>query len=159
MLCPKCFGRLEPRFSRDVEVDVCEDCGGIFLDRGELRKIIEGAEPVVLASVGSAVQDTVPQGDLSKDSAVMDADPVERRVEFEPSQAEPRRRGRDHDDDDDDRDRDNRKKKSKGRDRDSKDRDPKGGDSKKSKSKKSKKKRKKGWADMLEDVLDDVLDF
>ena len=141
MLCPKCFGRLEPRFSREVEVDVCEDCGGIFLDRGELRKIIEGAEPVVLAGGGSAVQDSVPV-----DSAAKDADPVERRVEFEPSQADPRRRDRD-DDDDDDRDRDDRKKKSKDK------------DSKKSKSKKSKKKRKKGWADMLEDVLDDVLDF
>ena len=70
MLCPKCFGRLEPRFSRDVEVDVCEDCGGIFLDRGELRKIIEGAEPVVLASVGSAVQDNVPEDDVAADDPV-----------------------------------------------------------------------------------------
>ncbi len=59
MLCPKCSGTLEPRISHNVEVDVCEDCGGIFLDRGELRKIIDGPEQVVLATGGAAVQDHV----------------------------------------------------------------------------------------------------
>lgn len=40
MLCPKCSGLLDQRVSQSVEVDVCVDCGGIWLDRGELDKLL-----------------------------------------------------------------------------------------------------------------------
>lgn len=60
MQCPKCSGLLNPKFSQGVEVDVCVECGGVWLDRGELDKIIFAeAEPAVLASSsgGDDVQD------------------------------------------------------------------------------------------------------
>lgn len=36
MKCPKCGGDLAERDMHDVKVDVCTDCGGIWLDAGEL---------------------------------------------------------------------------------------------------------------------------
>ena len=83
-------------------MDVCAECGGVWLDRGELDKLMSADEPAVLASSNAttAVQD----GDQS------------------PPPPEP----------------------------------PK---AKKPKKSKKKKKPKKGWADQLEDILDDVLDL
>lgn len=39
MKCPHCFVALSTRTSRDTDADVCERCGGLFLQRGELNKI------------------------------------------------------------------------------------------------------------------------
>lgn len=41
MHCPKCGDDLEVTRLGEVEVDVCPDCGGLFLDAGELDKILE----------------------------------------------------------------------------------------------------------------------
>lgn len=41
MHCPKCGDDLETTQLGGVEVDVCPDCGGLFLDAGELDKILE----------------------------------------------------------------------------------------------------------------------
>jgi RNA polymerase-binding transcription factor DksA len=41
MHCPKCGDDLEVTRLGGVEVDVCPDCGGLFLDAGELDKILE----------------------------------------------------------------------------------------------------------------------
>ncbi len=91
MQCPLCRDtELEPRFSRGIEVDVCPRCRGLWLDRGELERLLDE---------GGAPQAPAP--------APMPPPP-------------PRRddRGRDdrdrrYDDDDDDRDRRGKKKKSK----------------------------------------------
>jgi len=43
--CPKCGMELKKhsyRFNKDVEIDECYSCGGIFLDSGELKLIREG---------------------------------------------------------------------------------------------------------------------
>lgn len=44
--CPKCPGKLEGYTFEGVALDRCAECGGIWLDRGELetivRKIIRG---------------------------------------------------------------------------------------------------------------------
>jgi Zn-finger nucleic acid-binding protein len=40
MDCPRCLDTLLPRYAGDVEVDVCQGCGGWWLDRGELEKLI-----------------------------------------------------------------------------------------------------------------------
>jgi Zn-finger nucleic acid-binding protein len=43
--CPKCGVTMKKhayRFNKDVEIDECYACGGIFLDSGELRLIREG---------------------------------------------------------------------------------------------------------------------
>lgn len=51
MNCPVCDGRLRAVEKYGVEIDVCPDCKGIWLDRGELEKIVQmvaqgGPEPL-----------------------------------------------------------------------------------------------------------------
>jgi Zn-finger nucleic acid-binding protein len=38
-LCAGCGGLMRLRFGADVEVDVCEKCHGVWLDRGELERL------------------------------------------------------------------------------------------------------------------------
>src|SRR5687768_6590534 len=38
--CPKCPGRLESYTFEAVALDRCRECGGIWLDRGELEAIV-----------------------------------------------------------------------------------------------------------------------
>ncbi len=37
MRCPSCGGHLAPRDHHGVTIDVCPDCGGTWLERGELE--------------------------------------------------------------------------------------------------------------------------
>ena len=50
MLCPVCHVGLAMTDRQGVEIDYCPQCRGVWLDRGELDKIIErsgqGAAPV-----------------------------------------------------------------------------------------------------------------
>ncbi len=41
MTCPKCYEPLRIADRQGIEVDFCPDCRGVWLDRGELDKIIE----------------------------------------------------------------------------------------------------------------------
>ena len=41
MICPRCNSNLNISNSHDVEIDFCSNCRGVWLDRGELEKIIE----------------------------------------------------------------------------------------------------------------------
>ncbi|WP_319586125.1 zf-TFIIB domain-containing protein [uncultured Desulfobulbus sp.] len=41
MNCPVCDTKLRPVDRHGVEIDLCPDCKGIWLDRGELDKILE----------------------------------------------------------------------------------------------------------------------
>lgn len=41
MKCPKCNVALLMSEKQGIEIDYCPDCRGIWLDRGELDKIIE----------------------------------------------------------------------------------------------------------------------
>ncbi len=82
MRCPSCEARLVEVERADVLIDACPECRGVWLDRGELDRI------------------------LARERQQMAADPDEdffREVEGRrpPRQAPPPRR--DHDDDDDDR--------------------------------------------------------
>ena|SRR5579872_5580352 len=43
LICPKCRGEMSTYERNGVQVDQCEECRGIFLDRGELEKLIEAA--------------------------------------------------------------------------------------------------------------------
>jgi hypothetical protein len=47
MNCPKCNVTLSMTDRQGVEIDFCPQCRGIWLDRGELDKIIERAGPAV----------------------------------------------------------------------------------------------------------------
>lgn len=42
MLCPRCGAELVPVHYREVEVDKCSRCEGIWLDCGELERLGEG---------------------------------------------------------------------------------------------------------------------
>ncbi|GAB4335400.1 MAG: hypothetical protein Kow0099_07830 [Candidatus Abyssubacteria bacterium] len=40
MKCPKCYGDLEEKlFKKKVKIDRCKDCGGVWLDSGELETL------------------------------------------------------------------------------------------------------------------------
>jgi Zn-finger nucleic acid-binding protein len=41
MTCPKCHGELRQYERGGVTVDQCSECRGIFLDRGELDRLID----------------------------------------------------------------------------------------------------------------------
>ena len=38
--CPICGVELKPRIVYEIEVDFCPKCGGIWLDGGELNKLV-----------------------------------------------------------------------------------------------------------------------
>ncbi len=39
MKCPRCINEMTVEEWKDVEIDVCPACGGIYLDRGEMDEI------------------------------------------------------------------------------------------------------------------------
>ena len=39
MRCPRCDGDLKQNKFEDVEIDVCDKCGGVWLDSGELEQL------------------------------------------------------------------------------------------------------------------------
>jgi Zn-finger nucleic acid-binding protein len=41
LTCPKCGGQMRNYERNGVVVDQCTDCRGIFLDRGELERLID----------------------------------------------------------------------------------------------------------------------
>ena len=41
LTCPKCHGTMRTYERNGVHVDQCEECRGIFLDRGELDRLID----------------------------------------------------------------------------------------------------------------------
>ena len=50
MRCPKCGGQLNEKLFRGVMIDVCQDCEGVWLDRGELE-ILAGTESGFVVSL------------------------------------------------------------------------------------------------------------
>lgn len=44
MNCPTCDAKLKAVEKHGIEVDICPDCKGVWLDRGELEKLVEMAE-------------------------------------------------------------------------------------------------------------------
>ncbi|HEY6089916.1 MAG TPA: zf-TFIIB domain-containing protein [Gemmatimonadaceae bacterium] len=37
--CPRCGGDLKEQHVENVKIDECKDCGGVWLDRGELEQL------------------------------------------------------------------------------------------------------------------------
>jgi Zn-finger nucleic acid-binding protein len=44
MTCPRCSGDLNAQRREGIEIDVCSQCRGIWLDRGELERLLEGEQ-------------------------------------------------------------------------------------------------------------------
>lgn len=38
--CPKCDGELHTGNFEEVQIDVCDKCGGVWLDAGEMQRIL-----------------------------------------------------------------------------------------------------------------------
>lgn len=97
MNCPNCNTPLHIAERLGVEIDFCQSCRGVWLDRGELDKIIEKSA----------------QNDPSQPGFIPQTIPVPPRHEperYRESARRPPERHRDYDDDDDD-DRYRKKKK------------------------------------------------
>lgn len=47
MQCPRCDGTMEERDRGDITIDLCTSCRGVWLDRGELEKLIARAQAEV----------------------------------------------------------------------------------------------------------------
>jgi uncharacterized protein len=44
LVCPKCQGPMRTYERSGVTVDQCADCRGIFLDRGELERLVDAEQ-------------------------------------------------------------------------------------------------------------------
>jgi Zn-finger nucleic acid-binding protein len=62
--CPNCDGKMREVERRGVVVDICTDCRGVFLDRGELDALVEAIEQVdeLYSRQGPAPQAPPPGG-------------------------------------------------------------------------------------------------
>jgi len=47
MKCPKDGAEMDHVVRHGVEIDHCPQCGGVWLDRGELEKVLEAVRPAV----------------------------------------------------------------------------------------------------------------
>jgi len=61
MECPVCDVNLVISSREGIEIDHCPQCRGVWLDRGELDKIIERAAPAVLRGGGEDAYGAPPQ--------------------------------------------------------------------------------------------------
>jgi uncharacterized protein len=44
LLCPNCNASMQNVSRSGVELDMCSQCRGVWLDRGELEKLLDGAK-------------------------------------------------------------------------------------------------------------------
>lgn len=54
LTCPKCRGTMRNYERNGVTIDQCEECRGIFLDRGELERLIDAESRSMEAPRGEA---------------------------------------------------------------------------------------------------------
>jgi Zn-finger nucleic acid-binding protein len=79
MNCPLCTDQqLQVTHRVGVEIDICPQCRGIWLDRGELDRLAEAATRPAQASSGAQHRDPVSHDDVDDDSR-QDESGVERR--------------------------------------------------------------------------------
>ncbi len=45
--CPRCGGRMQTHLRNGVAIDQCVDCHGIFLDPGELERLMAAEQSVL----------------------------------------------------------------------------------------------------------------
>lgn len=57
LMCPNCNASMQELTRAEVTFDMCPSCRGVWLDRGELEKIIDGAR----VSAPAAPQQQAPQ--------------------------------------------------------------------------------------------------
>lgn len=133
MQCPLCKdSTLEARFSHGIEVDVCPNCSGVWLNHGELEKI--AAQTVPQTESASPMKPFEPLDESTWDERRQSPDDADRSS----WKSDRRQNDRDDDDHDDHDDDDVAEKK---------------------KSNKRSKKKDLSFGEMLEEVFDDLLDL
>jgi uncharacterized protein len=65
MRCPKCGHELRETNVRDVAVDVCTHCRGVFLDKGELELLVGMREPILKRLFSAFKEDLAFGGDYN----------------------------------------------------------------------------------------------
>jgi Zn-finger nucleic acid-binding protein len=45
--CPRCGGRMRTHLRNSVAIDQCDDCHGIFLDPGELERLMSAEQSIL----------------------------------------------------------------------------------------------------------------
>jgi uncharacterized protein len=63
MNCPTCNVELKMTERQDVEIDYCPQCRGVWLDRGELDKIIERSDSESVSRAAVNTRNYEPQRD------------------------------------------------------------------------------------------------
>lgn len=58
LMCPNCNSNMQALNRNNVEFDMCPTCRGVWLDRGELEKIIESARADASPSTPQAAAPT-----------------------------------------------------------------------------------------------------
>jgi Zn-finger nucleic acid-binding protein len=61
LTCPKCHGTMRTYERNGVHVDQCTECRGIFLDRGELERLIDAENDWHARDSGRPAQHAEPQ--------------------------------------------------------------------------------------------------
>lgn len=61
MQCPVCHVPLAMSDRQGIEIDYCPQCRGVWLDRGELDKIIERSAPQVAPAPAASVPPSAPR--------------------------------------------------------------------------------------------------
>jgi Zn-finger nucleic acid-binding protein len=62
--CPACARRLSVAAIGSFHVEYCTICGGVFLDRGELEKVLEQSEEKNIATVVALARSVVVSGSI-----------------------------------------------------------------------------------------------
>ena len=82
LVCPKCQGAMRAYERSGITVDQCTECRGIFLDRGELERLLDAEAVPTPAGAGFAERDDARHGPygsrLSDDDAHDRRDPHDR---------------------------------------------------------------------------------
>ena len=67
LLCPNCAEVLMVLERAGVEVDICPKCRGVWLDRGELEKILENVKSLEVAPIPPTRQQQAPPQPVYED--------------------------------------------------------------------------------------------
>lgn len=59
LVCPKCHGNMRQYERSGITIDQCSECRGIFLDRGEMERLVD-AETSWHGTAGPAAPQQVP---------------------------------------------------------------------------------------------------
>lgn len=70
--CPKCLTAMNSFERSGVTVEHCPECGGIFLDRGELERVIAAEAPGMPREPARSTPNAVPAGGSDLLRTVMD---------------------------------------------------------------------------------------